>query len=100
MHGNRCLGYIPTFSFGSYGITDLEGCLGNFTSTLWGLYPGKRKPRERNGFSRDLELEFRLGSESDFLVFHSRVLSVLYFKKVSCIKTAWIFFIGADSAFI
>lgn len=47
MHGNRCLGYIPTFSFGSYGITDLEGCLGNFTSTLWGLYPGKRKPREK-----------------------------------------------------
>lgn len=50
-----------------YRATYLEGCLEIFTSTLLGLYPGKRQPRERRESSRDLELESRLGPESDFL---------------------------------
>lgn len=75
----RCLAYSPTFSFGSYRIADLEGCLGNFTSTLLSLCLGKRKPRERTD-SRDIELASKLGPESDFLVFNSKVLFILYSK--------------------
>lgn len=86
---------LPTFSFGSYRITDLEGCLENFTSALLSLCLGKRKPRERTDSFRDLELPSKLGPESDFLFSILRFFLYHTLKQVSCIKTAWIFFIGA-----
>lgn len=62
----RCLAYSPTFSFGSYRITDLEGFLENFISTLLSLCLGKRKPKERTDSFRDLELASKWEPESGF----------------------------------